>query len=87
MRLAGKYGWTGLVLPPNADTSKLFPVSEVKWFLVETHEERKQLISLLQQSSEEAGKLGDASWVESSLIDKIVTISELANLSIQLEET
>jgi hypothetical protein len=87
MRLAGKYGWTGLVLPPNADTSKRFPVSEVKWFLVETQEERNQLLSLLQQSSEEAGKNDDASWVESSLIDRIVTISELADISIQLEET
>ena len=42
-RLAGQYGWTGLILPPDVDTSHPVPMDEVSYFLVETPQDKERL--------------------------------------------
>ena len=41
VELAGHYGWTGLILQSNVDTSTSLPISKCIWFLVEDEEQRK----------------------------------------------
>ena len=69
--LAGHYGWTGLILQPNVDTSKSLPISKVYLFLVEDDEERMHLETLLKDED------GGSRWNE--VRDRIVTIEQLAN--------
>lgn len=66
--LAGHYGWTGLILPPNVDTTTSLPISKVYLFLVEDDEERIHLETLLKQDS--------SRWDE--VRDRVVTIEHLA---------
>ena len=69
LRLAGSYGWTGIVLPKDADSSKPFPVLEDDlWFLVETKHEKETLESLLLASSNDCWNI---------VKDRVVTIEEL----------
>jgi hypothetical protein len=70
IRLAGSYGWTGIILPSDADFSKPFPVVEkASWFLLENENEQTQLeLSLLSESKDR--------W--NSVRDRVVTISQLA---------
>ena len=69
--LAGHYGWTGLILQPNVDTSTSLPISKVYVFLVEDEEERIHLETLLKE--EDCG----SRWSE--VRDRVVTIEQLAN--------
>jgi hypothetical protein len=72
VRLAGRYGWTGIILPSDADCSKPFPVTEkASWFLVTDQNELVQLESLLKGDAEQ--------W--KSVRDRLVTISQLAERS------
>ena len=48
VEVAGKYGWTGVIMPPDAKTDQPFPVEMVVWFLVEDVAERDQLKKLLE---------------------------------------
>ena len=49
LRLAGAYGFTGLILPPDTNSSKPFPIDQVLWFLLQTEEERQVLKSLVSK--------------------------------------
>ena len=71
VELAGHYGWTGLILQPNVDTSTSLPISNVYLFLVEDDEERMHLESLLKD--EDSG----SRW--NKVRDRVVTIEQLAN--------
>jgi hypothetical protein len=72
VRLAGRYGWTGIILPSDADCSKPFPVTEkASWFLVTDQNELVQLESLLKGDVEK--------WKAAR--DRLVTISQLAERS------
>lgn len=66
LRLAGAYGWTGIILPHDTDTSQPFPITDALWFLVETEEERQVLESLINSER----------WQE--VKDRVVTIRQLA---------
>jgi hypothetical protein len=68
--LAGSYGWTGLILPEDADSSKSFPLENSLWILVEDDGEYDNLKSLLLESD------GDK-W--ESIARKVATISQLAD--------
>ena len=71
VELAGHYGWTGLILQPNVDTSTSLPISNVYLFLVEDDEERMHLESLLKDED------GGSRW--NKVRDRVVTIEQLAN--------
>ena len=72
VRLTGSYGWTGIILPDNADCSKPFPVIEkASWFLVKDQNELMLLESLL--------KVDEERW--KCVKDRLVTISQLAEHS------
>ena len=66
LRLAGSYGWTGLVLEENAKSNQPLPIQEVKYFLVESEEE----INALQESLEQTH------W--SQVKERVITVSQLA---------
>lgn len=66
VRLAGSYGWTGIILPKDADTSQPFPIENASWILVEDHDELRLLKSLVETER----------WRR--LKDRIVTTSTLA---------
>ena len=68
--LAGHYGWTGLILQPNVDTSTSLPTSKVYLFLVEDNEERMHLETLLKDED------GGSRW--NDVRDRVVTIEQLA---------
>lgn len=67
LRLAGAYGWTGIILPDDADTSQPFPISDALLFLVETDVERQLLESLIDSER----------WQE--VKDRVMTIRQLAS--------
>ena len=69
--LAGSYGWTGLILPEDTDSSKPFPVEHALWILVQDSREYDNLKSLLLESDH-----GDK-W--ETTMRKVVTISQLAD--------
>lgn len=69
LRLAGSYGWTGLVLESDASSSNPLPIAEIKWFLVESEEER----TLLQE------KLTQEKW--NQVQERVVTVSRLAEIA------
>ena len=69
--LAGHYGWTGLILQSNVDTSTSLPISNVHLFLVEDDEERMHLETSLKEED------GGSRWNE--VRDRVVTIEQLAN--------
>ena len=71
VELAGHYGWTGLILQPNVDTSTSLPISKCIWFLVEDEKERKYLETLVTGEQNDAGR-----WNE--VRDRVVTIEQLA---------
>lgn len=73
VELAGHYGWTGLILRPDVDSSGALPISEVLWFVLETDEERQRLQEMLlgEQGAETPNK-----WEE--VRDRVVTLSQLA---------
>jgi len=76
---AGHYGWTGLILPPDVDTSGALPISDVCWFVVETDEERGRLETLLLKGTTGGGESECADstrWDE--VKDRVVTLSQLA---------
>jgi hypothetical protein len=74
VELAGHYGWTGLILQPNVDTSTSLPISNVYLFLVTDDEERIDLETLLKE--EEGDRNGKSRWNE--VRDRVVTIEQLA---------
>lgn len=69
LRLAGSYGWTGLLLDENASTREPLPISEVKWFLVE----RDSDLTLLES------KLDDSHWQQ--VKERVITVRQLAQLA------
>ena len=71
--LAGHYGWTGLILQPNVDTSTSLPISKCIWFLVEDEKERTYLETLVTGEQNDAGTYR---WNE--VRDRVVTIEQLA---------
>jgi hypothetical protein len=75
VRLAGSYGWTGLILPEDADASKPFPVAQALWIVVQDDSEYDHLKALLLDAS--SGSNGNAKW--ESTRRKVVTISQLAD--------
>lgn len=71
VRLAGSYGWTGLILQPNVDTSMpLSVVEQAIWFLVENDDELSKLRALLLESN-----LLER-W--NAVKDRVVTVAQLA---------
>lgn len=70
LRLAGSYGWTGLVLPSDAKSDNPFPVQNVKYFLVEGPEEVKKLEEKVCDSEK---------WHE--VQGRVITVSQLAELA------
>mmetsp|Transcript_40799 Transcript_40799/g.75507 ORF Transcript_40799/g.75507 Transcript_40799/m.75507 type:complete len:287 (-) Transcript_40799:238-1098(-) len=89
IELAGRYGWTGLILPPNTDTSEKLPISKVEWFLLETGEERERLEKLLRDPAEQEHTEGGndserrhtnalgCKWDE--VKDRVVVLKQLAD--------
>eukprot|EP00980_Cylindrotheca_fusiformis_P021329 scaffold8212_cov93-Cylindrotheca_fusiformis.AAC.9 len=51
LQLAGQYGWTGIVLAEDTDTSKPVQLSEMIYFLVSDQQEKDRLRSKLTSSS------------------------------------
>lgn len=73
VELAGHYGWTGLILQPDVDTSTSLPISRCIWFLVEDEAERTYLETLVTGEQNDAGT---SRWNE--VRDRVVTIEQLA---------
>jgi len=73
VELAGHYGWTGLILQPDVDTSTSLPISRCIWFLVEDEAERTYLETLVTGEQNDAGT---NRWNE--VRDRVVTIEQLA---------
>jgi hypothetical protein len=69
LRLAGSYGWTGLVLQENAKTSNPLPIEDVQYFLVESNDEMNVLRS----------KLSKAQWKQ--VQERVITVKQLADLA------
>lgn len=70
LRLAGSYGWTGLVLPKDCKTDNPLPIAKVKWFLVESLEEMELLKKILIESDK---------WEE--VRERVITVAQLAELA------
>uniref|UniRef100_A0A7S4MTW0 Uncharacterized protein n=1 Tax=Odontella aurita TaxID=265563 RepID=A0A7S4MTW0_9STRA len=68
LRHAGGYGWTGLILSVDVDSSRPLPVEQVCWFLVEDDKELEMLRSILLM---EAG-------VWESVRDRCIAVAQLA---------
>lgn len=71
VRLAGAYGWTGLILQPDVDTSHPLPVvKDAVWFVVENEDELSKLRTLFIK------------WnnleIWNSVKDRVVTVAQLA---------
>ena len=66
LRLAGKYGWTGLVLEENAQSDQPLPIQDIKYFLVESEEEINALKKSLEQTQWDQVK------------ERVITVSQLA---------
>lgn len=75
--LAGSYGWTGLILPEDADASKPFPVAQALWIVVQDDSEYNHLKELLLLGDASSGSNENATW--ESIRGKVVTISQLAD--------
>jgi hypothetical protein len=71
VRRAGGYGWTGLLLPENTDTSHPLPIELVAWFLVEDEQELDTLRRCLMEDDDAEDK-----W--RSVQDRVITVSGLA---------
>eukprot|EP00977_Amphora_coffeiformis_P015050 scaffold4341_cov161-Amphora_coffeaeformis.AAC.4 len=71
VRLAGGYGWTGLILQPNVDTSYPLPVVEnAVWFVVEHEDELTKLRTLVIEGNHLER------W--NAVKDRVVTLVQLA---------
>jgi hypothetical protein len=75
--LAGQYGWTGVVLPSDANTSESFPVSDAVWFLVTNQKEMNRLKSEVCSANLQL-------WSE--IKDRTVTIAQLAKRVVKKTE-
>jgi hypothetical protein len=69
LRLAGSYGWTGLVIKENAKTDNPLPIEEVQYFLVESNDEMNVLKS----------KLSEQKWKQ--VQERVITVKQLADLA------
>lgn len=69
LRLAGSYGWTGLVLKEYAKTTNPLPIEDVQYFLVESNDEMNILKS----------KLSGTKWKE--VQERVITVKQLADLA------
>jgi hypothetical protein len=81
---AGSYGWTGLIIPENADTSQAYPVEKVEWFLVENVEEYNRLQSILQDEVVKDDDRTNSNNTWETVKDRVVTIQQLAERLRQL---
>mmetsp|Transcript_24561 Transcript_24561/g.44440 ORF Transcript_24561/g.44440 Transcript_24561/m.44440 type:complete len:217 (-) Transcript_24561:568-1218(-) len=78
LSLAGQYGWTGLILVKDADSSKPLSVDEnILWFLVTNEEERKQLEQFVKNKSSSSDAQINDRW--EAVKSRVVTISQLAD--------
>lgn len=75
---AGSYGWTGLILPENTDTSQAYPVEQVEWFLVENVAEYNRLQSILQDEVVKDDNHTSSNNTWETVKDRVVTIQQLA---------
>ena len=67
LRLAGSYGWTGIILPKDADTSQPYPIDSASYFLVENDEELQLLQSLIDPD------------IWPTIQSRVITTTKLAN--------
>jgi hypothetical protein len=67
LRLAGSYGWTGIILPKDTYTSKPFPVENSVYFILDNDDELQLLKSLVDPIK----------W--SKIESKAITTAKLAN--------
>jgi hypothetical protein len=78
LSLAGQYGWTGLILAKDADSSKPLSVDDnILWFVVTNEEERKQLDQIVNKSSSSDAQSSNDRW--EAVKSRVVTISQLAD--------
>jgi len=69
LRLAGSYGWTGLVLPEHAKTDNPLSIQDVTYFLVESLND----VNTVQQN------LSMKKW--NDVKERVVTVAQLAELA------
>lgn len=72
LRIAGSYGWTGLVLPSDTKTDNPLPINKVVWFLVESPQEKELLEKIVCETD-------TIKWVE--VKERVITVSQLAELA------
>ena len=72
LKLAGSYGWTGLILPKDCKTDNPLPIESVKWFLVEKPADAELLEKTLCESDR-------AKW--DGVRERVITVGRLADLA------